>query len=99
MKKRGADVIAVVSANDPFVMSAWGKANAIKGEILMLSDPNVSWAQQTGYNLDLSSMGLGQRVTRFGMIIKNGVVVYAEKEKNPGGVPEVSNAELLLSKL
>ncbi len=41
MKKRGADVIAVVSANDPFVMSAWGKANAIKGEILMLSDPNV----------------------------------------------------------
>jgi alkyl hydroperoxide reductase 1 len=38
-KAKGADVVAVLSANDPFVMSAWGKANGIKDEILMLSDP------------------------------------------------------------
>lgn len=82
--KSKADVVAIVSANDPFVMSAWGRANGIKDEILMLSDPNVAWAKETGYDLDLSSMGIGHRVTRFGMIIKNGTVVYAEKEANPG---------------
>lgn len=50
----------------------------------MLSDPNVKWAKETGFDLDLSSMGIGHRVTRFGMIIKNGQVVYAQKEDNPG---------------
>ncbi|CCG82984.1 putative Allergen [Taphrina deformans PYCC 5710] len=97
--KAKADVVAIVSANDPFVMSAWGKANGIKDEILMLCDPNLKWGKQTGYDLDLSSFGIGQRLTRFGMIIKNGTVVYAEKEPNPSAQPTVSSAENLLSKL
>lgn len=97
--KQKADVVAILSANDPFVMSAWGKANGIKDEILMLSDPNVAWAKAAGYDLDLTQMGLGPRVTRFGMIIKNGEVVYAEKESNPGAEPSVSSAQNLLSKL
>ena len=80
-------------------MSAWGKVNGIKDEILMLSDPNNKWAESTGYDLDLTSMGIGKRVTRFGMIIKDGTVTYAEKEDNPGGEPSVSSAQNLLSKL
>lgn len=80
-------------------MSAWGKANGIKDEILMLSDPNVKWAKEAGYDLDLSSMGIGHRVTRFGAIIKDNKVIYAEKEDNPGGEPSVSSAQNLLSKL
>ncbi|ORY84222.1 thioredoxin-like protein [Protomyces lactucae-debilis] len=98
-KSKGADVVAVISSNDPFVMSAWGKANGIKDEILMLSDPNVKWATDNDYNLDLSAKGLGNRVTRFGMVIKDNKVIYAEKEANPGAQPEVSSAENLLSKL
>lgn len=44
-------------------------------------------------------MGLGPRVTRFGMIIKDDKVVYVEKEDNPGAEPSVSSADNLLSKL
>jgi peroxiredoxin len=29
---KGVDVVAVVAANDAFVMSAWGKANGMKGD-------------------------------------------------------------------
>jgi alkyl hydroperoxide reductase 1 len=32
LKEKGVDVVAVIAFNDPFVMSAWGKANQIKNE-------------------------------------------------------------------
>lgn len=34
LKAKGVDIVAVVASNDPFVMSAWGKANGIKDEIV-----------------------------------------------------------------
>jgi peroxiredoxin len=32
LKGKGVDIIAVIAYNDAFVMSAWGKANGIKGD-------------------------------------------------------------------
>lgn len=32
IKSKGVDIVAVIAFNDPFVMSAWGKANGIKGD-------------------------------------------------------------------
>jgi alkyl hydroperoxide reductase 1 len=32
LKEKGADIIAVIAANDAWVMSAWGKANGITGD-------------------------------------------------------------------
>ena len=32
LRAKGVDVVAVIAFNDPFVMSAWGKANNIKGD-------------------------------------------------------------------
>lgn len=32
LKKKGVDVVAVIAFNDAWVMSAWGKANGIKGD-------------------------------------------------------------------
>ena len=66
----------------------------------MLSDGNAAWGQETGYSLDLTKMGLGIRLTRFGIIIgADGNVTYAEKESNPSAEPSVSSAQNLLSKL
>ncbi len=32
LKSKGVDVVAVIAFNDAWVMSAWGKANGIKGD-------------------------------------------------------------------
>ncbi len=34
LKAKGVDIVAVIAFNDAFVMSAWGKANGIKDEIV-----------------------------------------------------------------
>ena len=33
LKDKGVDVIAVVAANDPFVMSAWGRVEGVKDKV------------------------------------------------------------------
>lgn len=35
LKQKGVDVVAVIASNDPFVMSAWGKVNEVKGDDLV----------------------------------------------------------------
>jgi peroxiredoxin len=32
IKDKGVDIVAVVAFNDAWVMSAWGKANEVKGD-------------------------------------------------------------------
>lgn len=32
LREKGVDVVAVLAYNDAYVMSAWGKANGVKGD-------------------------------------------------------------------
>ncbi|KAF9066718.1 Redoxin [Rhodocollybia butyracea] len=98
LKAKGVDVIAVVGANDPFVMSGWGRFEGLKDKILTLSDPNVEWAKQVGLIADLSARGLGVRIARFALILDDLVVKYLGVEPAPGAVT-VSGADVVLSKL
>lgn len=42
IKEKGVDVLAVLAFNDAWVMSAWGKANGIKGDdIVCFSLPHL----------------------------------------------------------
>ncbi|KIJ39751.1 hypothetical protein M422DRAFT_257345 [Sphaerobolus stellatus SS14] len=53
---QGADVLAFVAANDPLVMSTWGRVSGAKDNILFLSDPNSEFASKLGLELDLASL-------------------------------------------
>lgn len=56
-------------------MSAWGKVNGIKDEILFLSDVDAKFSKSIGWD-----QANGTRTARYAMIIDNGKVIYAEKE-------------------
>ncbi|TGO28565.1 hypothetical protein BPAE_0026g00550 [Botrytis paeoniae] len=92
LREKGVDVVATIAYNDPFVMSAWGKANGIHNEdILFLSDNQCAFSKLLGWTD-------GERTGRYALIIDNGKIVYAEKEPGKGEVT-VSGAEAVLSKL
>ncbi|KAI4525958.1 Redoxin [Schizophyllum commune] len=97
-KAKGVDIIAVVAANDPFVMSGWARVEGLKDKILALSDANAAWASQLGLSVDLSSKGFGIRTGRWAAIIDDLTVKYIEAEPNPGEL-SVSSADAVLSKL
>ena len=94
LKHKGVDKVVCLAVNDPFVMSAWAKANHADDKITMLPDGNGTLTRALGLEMDGSGYGLGQRSQRFAMIIDNGVVKELNVEK-PGQF-EVSSAEAIL---
>lgn len=98
LRAKGVDQIACVSVNDAFVMKAWGDAQSVGDNIAMLADGNGEFARATGLTLDGSGFGLGERTTRFSMIIDDGKISVLNVEDNPAEM-EVSSAEHMLSQL
>lgn len=72
LKARGISTIACVSVNDPYVMSAWGKAAGVNGDILMLADPDAVFTTAMGMDIDASEDGLGTRSQRYAAVLKDG---------------------------
>ncbi|KAI5970535.1 hypothetical protein CANMA_000444 [Candida margitis] len=102
-KKHGVKKVIVLAVNDPFVLSAFGKAVGYKDEenfVVFATDPEGKISSQLGddYVLDLSSAGLGKRLQRYAVIVKNGEVVYLANEDG-GDFTDISSAETLLKKL
>ncbi|KAL3476491.1 Redoxin [Aspergillus californicus] len=92
LKEKGVQVVAVLASNDPFVMSAWGKANKVTGDdILFLSDPDARFSNSIGW----ANAG---RTGRFAIIIDHGKVTYADIETERGAV-KVSGADTVLANL
>ncbi|KAJ7689322.1 1-Cys peroxiredoxin isozyme [Mycena rosella] len=96
-KAKGVDVVAVIAANDLFVMSGWARFEGCKDKILALSDANAKWSASLDLALDLTDRGMGVRTNRYAMIIDDLVVKYVEVEPAPGVT--VSGADAVLAKL
>ncbi|MEM7081689.1 MAG: peroxiredoxin [Pseudomonadota bacterium] len=96
IKAKGVDTVACISVNDAFVMGAWGQAQGA-GDILMLADPDATFADAVGLSVDLSEFGLGKRSSRYAMIVDNGVVSSTHVE--PEGGITVSSAEAVMAHL
>ncbi len=96
LKAKGIDEIACTAVNDPFVMGAWGDRDGSK-DITMLSDGNGEFASAIGLTMDGSGFGLGQRGSRWSMVVNDGVVEQLNVEE--GGDFKVSSAEHMLGQL
>ncbi|KAF7970147.1 hypothetical protein HWV62_24926 [Athelia sp. TMB] len=94
-KAKGVDVIAVIAANDAFVMSGWGRSLGLKDKILTLADYGAAWSKQLGLSVELGP--LGTRTARYAAIINDGRFEYLEVEPAKGVT--VSGAEAVLARL
>lgn len=97
IRAKGVDTIACLSVNDPFVMGAWGRDQAVGDRVLMLADGNGEFTQAVGLELDGSGFGLGSRSQRYAAILEDGVVTALFVEQKPG--LDVSSAESVLAAL
>ncbi|KAF8703646.1 hypothetical protein AX14_014175 [Amanita brunnescens Koide BX004] len=96
-KAKGVDVIAVLAANDAFVMSGWARFQGLKDKILPLSDTDAQWSTSLGLSVDLSLAGLGTRTARYAMIVDKHIVKYLGIEE--GRDVTVSGADAVLAAL
>ena len=96
LKAKGIDEIACTAVNDAFVMGAWGQRDG-SGDVTMLADGNGEFAQALGLTMDGSGFGLGQRGSRWSMVVNDGKVEQLNVE-GPGEF-KVSSAEYMLDQL
>lgn len=93
---KGVDEIICVSANDPFVMHAWGEATgANEAGITMLADAESAFTDAIGMRFDAPPAGLIGRSLRYAMLVEDGTVTILNREDNPGQC-ELSAGEGLL---
>lgn len=97
LSAKGVDTIACMAVNDVFVMSAWGKDQAVGGKVLMLADGNGDYSRALGLELDATGFGMGMRGQRFAIIVDDGIATHVAIEA-PAQF-EVSKAEAILNAL
>lgn len=96
LKAKGIDEIACTAVNDAFVMGAWNRADG-SDDVTMLADGNGDLAQGLGLTMDGSGFGLGQRGSRWSMVVNDGKVEQLNVED--AGEYKVSSAEHMLGQL
>ena len=97
LRAKGVDAIACLSANDHFVMNAWGKERGADNKVVMLGDGSSDFTRAIGLELDRTKEGMGMRSQRYSMLVENGVVKALNVEQ-PGQF-DVSSAEAMLKAL
>ncbi|ROT37625.1 peroxiredoxin type-2 [Sodiomyces alkalinus F11] len=92
LKAKDVDQVVFIAYNDAFVMSAWGKANGIKGDfIIFASDAGAKFSSSIGWVM-------GERTGRYALVVDHGKVVYAAQDTQKGSI-EFSGADAVLAKL
>ncbi len=98
IKEKGVDTIVCLAVNDPFVMGAWGEAQNVEDNILMLSDGSASLTEAIGLELDLTERNFGVRSQRYALIAEDGVITHLNIELS-GPELKVSDAETMMALL
>ena len=75
----------------------WGRDQKVSGKVRMLGDGSGLVSKAMGLELDLVARGMGVRMQRFSMLVKDGKVTQFNLE-GPGKF-EVSDAQTMLTQL
>ncbi|EUC67727.1 alkyl hydroperoxide reductase/thiol specific antioxidant/Mal allergen protein, putative [Rhizoctonia solani AG-3 Rhs1AP] len=67
-------------------MSGWSRINHAKGDVLFLTDTYAEWSKKLGLSVDLTSHGLGERTSRYLLVLEDNKVKHVAVEPNPGAV-------------
>ena len=97
LRQKGIDQIACISANDAFVMGAWGREHKADDKVVMLGDGSCEFTEAIGLTNDRREAGMGIRSQRYSMVVDDGVV--KELNVEPSGEYGVSSAEAMLQRL
>ncbi|EGV61487.1 peroxiredoxin [Yamadazyma tenuis] len=103
-KAKGVDRVIVLTANDPFVNAAWGKALGYVDDenyFVFASDPEAKFSSKLGgdtYAVDMSKAGMGIRTSRYTSIIKDGSLTFLGNEDTLG-FSDISAASTVLERL
>ena len=97
LKAKGVDEVWCVAVNDGFVMAAWARDEQALGKIRFLGDGSAEFAKKLGLDVDLTAGGMGVRMQRSSLLVKDGVVKQVNVEKPREFA--VSNAETMLQQL
>jgi peroxiredoxin len=97
LKAKGIDQIVCVSVNDAWVMGAWGEAQGVGADIVMLADGSGEFTRAIRLEMDAAKFGLGQRSQRYSMVVDDGVVEQLNVEQ--AGQFEVSTADFMVEHL
>jgi peroxiredoxin len=74
IRASGYDMIACLSANDPWVLAEWRNAIDPAGNIRFLSDGNLAFGSACGLTVTQPDFFIGTRLKRFSIIATNCVV-------------------------
>lgn len=74
LKAAGFDMIVCLAANDPWTVGAWADAVDPTRKIRFLSDGNLDFSRKLGLTEVRRDLYLGERTSRFLMILENAIV-------------------------
>jgi peroxiredoxin len=74
LRAAGFDMIVCLAANDPWTVGSWARQVDPQGKIRFLSDGNLEFSRKMGLTDVRQDLYLGERTSRFLMILKNAVV-------------------------
>lgn len=96
MKQKGVDEVVCIAVNDVFTLAAFAKQTESAGKITFLADGNATFARHAHLFEDLTAKGLGYRIKRCAMLVKDGEIQYIGVD--PSGEKE-SSVNAILEKL
>jgi 2-Cys peroxiredoxin 5 len=66
-------------------MAAWGEAQGATDKVMMLADPDASFAKALGLDIEAGVLG-GTRSKRYSMVVEDGVVSALNVEPDGFGI-------------